>query len=541
MITKDNRKVFVLVLLLFLWITNGHSQAVKHTDLSPSTFEVDGSTYAWEVHDEGIKLILDNMTSMAGINSVYMIAVMHKEHRPYQSPEFLHNPVRTFWDAEDSRAYFIPDLSLYGRIKPVQSSFSWLNETNWLKIVVDSAHARGLKAGAEVSHTYIPVEVLQNNPEFQQRDINGKALNRPCTNNPDVREYLLALFGDLSKNYNVDFIQTCMWLFFPGNPEKGGSCFCESCQKEAMAEGFDLAAAIPVLKDNPNAQPQLDQWIKFRRTSTDKIYKLIADRIHRNSSKIDFRINEIYPFSGVNCNSTGLYLEDLRNVINSLVIQEHTEQTGHANTLRKSWLALDRSLLGPDMPLLSGIPTRLASTPELVKNAIRVSLEGGVKGIAVKHYDGSPYSLLRAVRNSLSEEGVSGFTAHSGMEVENMVLSGYDKDIFRNEKCVQTTSTGIATSRFNYPSGVYNINLTYADEKNGQGTITIFVANKQRATLKLSEDVGVWRNKTFSNIKIKNGDEIKIVGVANGNEGARVDYIEFIPKPSPGKNNIAGI
>ena len=266
-----------------------------------------------------------------------------------------------------------------------------------LKLVVDSLHARGLKAGAEVSHTYIPLEVLKDNPDIQQRDLYGKVLERPCPNNPDVREYLLALYGDISKNYNVDFIQTCMWLFFPGNPEKGGSCFCQSCQNEAKAEGFDLAKAIPVLRENPNAQPQLDQWLKFRRNSTNKIYKLVGDRIHKSNPKIDFRLNDTYPFVGINDSSTGLYLEDIKEIINSCVIQEHTEQKGHANTLRESWLKLNRSLLGPDVPILSGIPTRMAATPELVKNAIQVAVDNGVQGIAVKHYDGSPYSLLRAV------------------------------------------------------------------------------------------------------------------------------------------------
>lgn len=523
--TIKNIKQFILIVLSCLWVSEGNAQKIQS---SASKFEVDGSTYAWEVHDEGINLILDNMTSMAGINAVYMLAVMHKEHRPYQSPEFLHNPVRTIWDAEDSRVYFHPEMSLYGRIKPVQSSFSWLSETNWLKLVVDSVHARGLKAGAEVSHTYIPLEVLKNNPEFQQRDINGKALERPCPNNPDVREYLLALYGDLSKNYDVDFIQTCMWLFFPGNPEKGGSCFCESCQKEAKAAGFDLEAAIPILKDNPNAQPQLDNWLKFRRASTNKIYQLIADRIHKSNPKIDFRLNEIYPFAGVNDNSTGLYLEDLKNIINSCVIQEHTEQKGYANTLRKSWLNLDRSLLGPDMPILSGIPTRMASTPELIKNAIQISIENGVQGIAVKHYDGSPYSLLRAVRNSLSETGVKGFTPHLGMEAENMTLAGYSKDTYKNEQCIKTSSKGTATSLFNFPTGVYNVIISYADEKNGQGTLTMIVANKQKLTFKLAEDIDVWRRKTFNNIKIKNGDEIKLIGISNGSEAARVDYIEFV-------------
>jgi hypothetical protein len=466
---------------------------------------------------------------MAGINAVYVLAVMHKEHRPFQSPEFIHNPVRTSWDAEDSRVYFIPELSLYGRIKPVRSEYSWLSETNWVKQVVDSVHARGMKAGAEVSHTYIPVEILMKNPELQQRDINNKALNRPCTNNPDVRDYLMGLFGDLSKNYNVDFIQTCMWLFFPGNPEQGGSCFCESCQKEALSYGFNLAEAIPILKDNPNAQPQLDQWLKFRRASTNKIYKMIADRIHQNNPKIDFRLNEIYPFTGVNDNSTGLYLEDLKNIINSCVIQEHTEQKGYSNTLRKSWLSLNRSLLGPDMPLLSGIPTRLASTPELVKNAIRVSKDGGVQGIAVKHYDGSPYSLLRAVKDGLNKAGVKGFDSHLGMEVEGMTLSGYTKDTYRNEQCVITTSTGNATSVFNYPSGTYNVVISYADEKNGHGSIEMFVGKKQRINFKLTEDVGAWRRKSFSKIKINKGDEIKITCSANGSEGPRIDYIEFIP------------
>ena len=172
----------------------------------------------------------------------------------------------------------------------------------------------------------------------------------------------------------------------------------------------------------------------------------------------------------------------------------------------------------------------MASTPELIKNAIQVSVDGGVRGIAVKHYDGSPYSLLRAVRTGLTSAGIEGFKPLIGLEVENMTLSGYSKDTYKNVQCVQTSSKGTATAVFNYPTGTYDVVLSFADEKDGQGTLTLFVANKQRATYKLTEDVGVWRRKTFDNIKIKNGDEIKLVGVANGSELARVDYIEFIKK-----------
>ncbi len=518
-------------LAFFLWvIVSLLPFGVKAQQVKPAPqFEVDGSLYPWDIHDEGITLMLDNMVSIAGVNAVYVLAVMHKEHRPFATPRYLHNPVRPSWDAEDSRVYFHPQMNLYGRIKPVLSDFSWLNEKDWLKITVDSAHARGLKAGAEVSHTYISQEILKNNPDLQQRDINNKPTGRPCPNNPDVREYLLALFGDMAKNYKVDFLQTCMYLFAEGNPEKGGTCFCESCRKEAKAAGFDLEAAIPILKENVNAQPQLGQWLSFRRASTAKIYRLISERIHRENPNIDFRLNEIYPYTKINNNATGLYLEDLKGVINSIVIQEHTEQDGHASTLRRSWLATDRLLLGTDFPILAGVPTRMAATPELVRSAISVSLEYGVKGIAIKHYDGSPYSLLRATRNGLYAANVSGFTPIMGVEAEDMALTGYVADSYLNEKGIKTSSTGTATYKFPYPSGTYTVVISYADEKDGQSSLSFFIKNNQKANWILNEDVGVWRRKAIPHIKINQGDEVKVIGTANGAETAKIDFIEFIP------------
>jgi hypothetical protein len=116
------------------------------------------------------------------------------------------------------------------------------------------------------------------------------------------------------------------------------------------------------------------------------------------------------------------------------------------------------------------------------------------------------------------------------MEAENMTLSGYAPDSCLMEHCVKTTGTGTAKSTFTNASGVYDVIVSYVDEKDGQGTLTLFTGGKQKATWKLSEDVGCWRRKTIPAVKIKNGDEIKITGVANGKEAARVDYIEFVKK-----------
>jgi Glycosyl hydrolase-like 10 len=517
----------ILIILGILSVLDAGAQVRKPPK---PDFEVSASLYAWDVHDEGINLMLDNLTSMSGVNSVYLITVMHQEHRPYLGPRgtgpwvYIHNPARAEWNAEDSRAYFFPKMSLYGKIKPFLSGNSWLRDTDWLKVVVDAARARGLRVGAEVSHTYLPwKEIFKTHPEYQQRDINNKPVYGPCPNNPDVREYLLALYGDIASNYDIDFIQTCMYIF-SGSGLENGTCFCESCQKEAKSMGFDMAAAIPILRDNPNAQPQLDQWLNFRRASTTKIYKQIIDHMRKGNPKIDFRINDL------NNRPTGLYLEDLKTYITSVHMSTHTEQNGYQNTDRKSRIQTTRYFIGPDASIIPGIPVRIFATPALVKSSIKISVDNGANGIALKHYDGASYSLLRAVRDGLSAAGVKGFTPHLGMEVENMTLAGYSPDSCLMEHCVKTSGTGTAKSVFTSISGVYDIIVSYVDEKEGQSTLTLAVGGKQKGEWKLSEDVGCWRRKTLPGIKIKNGDEIKITGVANGKELARVDYIEFVKK-----------
>ncbi len=522
-------KKSILILLTFLWIINLNAQVLKTANRD---FEVSASLYPWDVHDEGIGLMLDNLTSMSGVNSVYLIAVMHEEHRPFLGPKgtgpwlYIHNPARAEWNAEDSRVYFFPQMSHYGKIKPFISSYSWLSDTDWLKVVIDAARTRGLKVGVEVSHTYLPKSIYQTHPEYQQLDINNNPIGpmgTPCPNNPDIKEYLLALYGDLVRNYDVDFVQTCM-LMFPDGYTRNSICFCESCQKEAKAIGFDMTAAIPVLRDNPNAQPQLDQALNFKRLTTTKMYKLIIDRMRQEKPKIDFRINDL------NNRPSGLYLEDLKTYITSVHLSTHTEQNGYETSDRKSRIETTRYFLGTDVTVIPGIPVRILTTPAIVKSSIKISVDNGAKGIALKHYDGASYSLLRAVRDGLSSAGVTGFRPHFGMEAENMTLSGYVADSCLTEHCVKTSGTGYAKSGFTGESGTYDVIVSYLDEKEGQSTLSLYTGGKKRTSWKLTADVGCWRRKILPDLKIRNGEEIKIVGIANGKEAARVDYIEFVRK-----------
>ena len=519
--------------------TRGHAAVWKPVWKPDSTseFEVGTQVRPWTIYDEGMSTILDNVQSMASVNNIYLIVVMHQEHRPFQAPEFPHNPARDSFEAEDSRVSFFPEMKRYGTIKPLLSDYDWIRNTDWLRLVVDACRARGLGVGAEVSHFPIPKELIRAHPDWQQKTIEGESWSdiRFCPNNPDTREYIIALFGDIAANYDVDYVQTCQFLFNDKDIDEGGTCFCRYCIAEAKKTGFDLEAAIPVLKKNKNAQPERGKWLAFRRDSTTRLYRDISEKIGQENPKCHLRLNDVFAWSGQDAMSFGLDLTAVAPYLGSVVNQDHQEQYGRANEtfdLRKRWLAANRGFVGPDMPLICGIATRMKASPELVRAGIKVALEhpARVNGLALKHYDGASFSLLRAFKQGMIEAGVQGIPPTIGKEVEEMKLDNYArfKEELVEEWGVQTDGTGRATYAFDQPSGTYDIRITYFDEEGGKSEIRLFVAGVEKAAFKLDEDSDCWRWRKFPNIQVNKGDEITLEGRADQKEQARLDYIEFL-------------
>jgi len=521
---------------VLIFMNSCNNATKKRSVQNRPNFEVTSSLYAWEVHDEGIENILDNL-AIGGINSVYLISPMHGERRPFiegfqggrNTYYFPHNPVRREWMAEDSRVYFFPDMSMYGTIKPLQSDYNWLKETNWLNVVIKAARARGLRVGAEVSHTYIPQSLLDRNPEWRQIYLDGTPGRNPCVNHPEVREYLLALYGDLSRNYDIDYIMTCMYVFNGNGITRNSSCICPYCQQKAKSMGFDLTAAIPIMRDNSMAYPEVEQFLKFREDATTEIYKLVIDRMRKEKPGIEFRLNSLNNWN------TGLNLTRLTSHIGSVHLETHQEQQGRPNTQRVSRIKTARHYAGPDFPIIASVTTRLLSTPEIIRTMIKQSVSTGVQGIGIKHYDGTPFSRLRAVRNGLHENGVEGFSPILGFELEtDMILTGFIPDFFLTENGVKLTEPeGTARSSFKYQSGKYDIAITYTDEKLVKGSLEVLVGGKQVAKWNLAEDVDCWRRKVILDIEIKNGEEIKLVASSDNateDKTIRIDFIEFIPK-----------
>jgi hypothetical protein len=419
------------------WTAASLAMPRRHDAAEPSAVgqrffsEISASLYAWELHDEGIERILDNLQKMAAVNSVYLIALMHKEKRPLTSDSFPHNPVRKTWNAEDSRVYWRPDLTKYGRIKPRLSDYDWLNQTDWLKVMIEAARKRGFKTGVEVSHTVLDGERAEKEfPDCMQRNIRGQPVVNwgraypICLNSPDAREYVCGLFSDLAANYDVDYIQTCMIPFYDGGASLArplelaarGGCFCDSCKRAAKETGFDLEKALAVLRplagsvqqsttEKPDREarpepPELSSWLAFRRDSVTRFYKDIHDRIHAIRPKVDLRLNVFIRHAEVG----GMDLRALKPHLDSIRVCDYSEQTGNlaALTGKRQWLHDVREAAGKEMPVLSAVAVRPKATPEIIREGVKVAVECGVNGITLGHYDGAEFPMLRAVREGLA-------------------------------------------------------------------------------------------------------------------------------------------
>jgi hypothetical protein len=384
-------------------------------------FEVGIAVYAWDLHDEGVEKVLDNL-QLAAVNSVYILGEMHPEKRPATTAVFPHNPVRKTWMAEDSRVYWHPEFSRYGRIKPLLSANGWLNETDWVETLSTAARKRGLSPGVEISHSLVDRARAEGAlADCAQRDIQGNISRnhfRPaCMNHPDVRAYILALYTELAERYDVDLVMSANIPFDEGGPATGG-CFCDSCVKAAAAENFDLAAARVALLADPAAEPHATRWRRFRCTCTAALYKEIRAAVHgaREKGRIvapaDFRFSLF--MTKRNPGDWGVDLSLMREAVDSIRVQEYSEDTGDAKILetKGAYLREIARQLRPTAAdggfrINSAIGVRPKATAALIARGIAIAKECGMSGITLSQYDGADLELLKAVRAGLAAVGLA--------------------------------------------------------------------------------------------------------------------------------------
>ena len=406
--------------------------------------------YPWDVHDEGIETILDNLQEI-GCNAVYMVALMHHEKRPCNHNYYPHNPIRKRYLAEDSCCYWNINADEYknSRIKPLATNREFLKGTDWLDIMTKELRKRGMKTGVEISHT--PMDAFRGANEFAdcvQRDIYGEVPGAPefaafshlCWNSADAREYVCNIAKDLARNHDVDIIQTCSWPFAPGkqdiHPFLGvllGGCFCKNCEQEARKLGLDWDSivnkirwftdrlthrSLEALEDSRLfsksdsspvmyllENPEIYQWLKFRTESLTRYYHELSKAIHGIRPGIDFRINTCWKDS----ENYGMDLTQIKKHINSVRMMDYTEQYGNPSLIpeKAKWLANVRRQVGEEMTIIGGIAPRGKATSQMIRDSIFLLANEGVDGLSFGFYDCASMVNLKAIKEGMENAGVT--------------------------------------------------------------------------------------------------------------------------------------
>jgi hypothetical protein len=428
--------------------------------------EVAASLYAWDLADEGIGTIADNLQEHSNVNCMYLVGVMHYEKRPLTSLFYTHNSVRKFYLPENSRAYYPMDLESFKntKLKPRFSERDFLQGTDWLEMLTKEARKRGMRTGIELSHTlYDTTIAYEQHPDILQRDVNGNIIQGTqgllCPNNPDVHEFQRAMFYDTVKNHDVDLVQTCLLTF--GGERKvqapwffntwmdvnnatlasliglaDGGCFCEHCKAKALKWGYDwelilrdmkklyaVAHATPykfqtsLMENNLTLgsnltesmllieYPGLMEFIKFRIQSVMELFKDIYVSIHEAKPDIDFRYNNHVRFPEY----TGISFKDIAPYVDSVRESDYSEQYGAPDhfVFKRNTLLKIRRGIGFDKGLISALATRPNSSPEIIRESLRILAEMGLDGISLGHYDGAHIEHLDAIKQGMIEANIT--------------------------------------------------------------------------------------------------------------------------------------
>ena len=412
--------------------------------------ELTTGIYPWDIHDEGIETILDNLQNEVGCNAAYMLSLMHHEKRPPYENYYPHNPVRKSYLPEDSRAYWKVHPEFYGdsRIRPRSSEVDFLKGTDWLGVFAGAVRKRGMKVGAQITHT--PLDVERGSSEFAdciQKDVYGNpppmkrmTHQQLCWNNPDSVNYMCALCKDLVSSYDLDMIQTSTLLFNTGRGHEHsllgvclGGCFCPHCERRAAAVGIDWelikrtvrtfadiitsatlesSEALLLLQRGSSSQamllleyPELFEWLKFRCATINDFFRTVSEVIHTANPKVDFRFNTIWPDPEL----AGLDIRKVAEFVDSFRICDYAEQTGDEGKVlaKGAWISNVRRQAGEGIPIIGALAPRGKATVDLIKKAIKTIALAGADGLGFGFYDCATFERLRAIREGMEEAEVT--------------------------------------------------------------------------------------------------------------------------------------
>jgi hypothetical protein len=208
--------------------------------------------FATDLADEGLETVLDNVQHRAGLDGVTVAAVYHAAR------DLLpHDPVRKLRFLEGGVTYFRPDPARYRglAIQPRVSSLAL--ERDVISELCDAAERRGASVHAWTVFLHSDWVAGGNEEHAEHTAFGDPRLTELCPANPDVRDYVRALAGDVGRLGVKTIVAESLHYhplehgyhherYFLGLGARTrfllGLCFCRHCLAAARAAGVDADA-----------------------------------------------------------------------------------------------------------------------------------------------------------------------------------------------------------------------------------------------------------------------------------------------------------
>ncbi len=206
--------------------------------------------------DEGVEKVLDIFQTDAGVNTLFVATFTYG--RGIAGRQIPGQPMPDHGSQEPDTgsfhggAYTAIHPQFFGDTVLKKFRAPEFGDFDVLDAVIPAARKRGLKTICWFEDVWSGRGVeVPDVDQAQEKHLDGSNANTLCLNNPQYRNWLLAMVEDYTRSYEIDGI---MW----GSERQGAfanamdgavpnvgrtTCFCQYCERKAQSRGVDPARA----------------------------------------------------------------------------------------------------------------------------------------------------------------------------------------------------------------------------------------------------------------------------------------------------------
>lgn len=387
-------------------------------------------TYPWDVQDQGIDGLAQDLRQRAKVNTVSLAT-------SYHAGRFLQprSPRQKAYFPEDGTVYFQPDESLWKdkTIRPLMAT-NVSERCDMLRELTDARKTTGLAVSCWTVCLH-NTRLGMLHPDHVTRNAFGNAnYYNLCPCSPAARDYVVTMVEDVVKNYQPDMLElespNFMGFAHEYHHEKDGVglqaegdfllslCFCEHCSARARLAGVPMDAAretvarlieeicdraVPVTQfpDFPEASidafrkyPELQAYLAWR---TEPVTSLIGEiKAAAPSTRIVLIDLKDAWLGGVDLEAVGSLCDG------AILCCYHMSPEDIGDVIRTG-----RALLGPNKFLGLGLRVFYPEVdgPEILSARAKAGIEAGADGVNFYNYGLIPAKRLDWIGSAVDAIG----------------------------------------------------------------------------------------------------------------------------------------